>query len=943
PPVSTLLSQIDQLVSNQALNGRDLQIGLPHRERVRDMALRLLNAMAAIQINRIDTIAAPTSLVTSANTRVVQAVAAGYNVAVLRAAYNALTEKSGLVTILEPVSPPGAAVPTSQQALSKTVEKIVEYDKYLRVYQQITTQPSIGEVAALMSYALDVQLPPGFTTDYQLYEHALSNARMQPIRTEQVQPIVEGILQDRYDAAVNETYTGDQLVTSVKKLTSLSADLASSQQSLSTDHGRTLLADTQTTQDTIAGLLIPPNYDWLSGKPNSAAASSSLDELKGVQVVPADFIDGLLASGAKAEADTRNWLLHATAFDGAPVLTLADGAVMLSPPMDASRRLLKALFSQTFMQSVPAAGTPAIPTPGSWINWDIQSLRRAQGIAESFLAFVPKEDATLPQPVQQEVRSVAGVEAAANIDLHVGRAARSAGERPNAGSRATLQDATGLASALPILANLRNTLRQAGATAQANELDELVSGQAVRVLRQLHDNLVSAAPYRLADPSLSFWHGSPPLAEPAFGASSPTDLASTLPPRRDFVETLARDYAAPLVGYLRDPGTMGNATASGLVAEWQSILDALDRYHRSDPSNSLTRLEQFITVDMDKIDLSNCQQLNAAGGAGGDYFAEQLRSLRQAIASRCRSVVHGDTTDRYTNLSTTFNAQLASRFPFAPVAGPISAGPGFTLGAADPNEVRRFLLEYGPDLASLQAQFQSRGSYSAARVFLTQLLAVQMAFAPMLADPSGNTPLSYQVDIGFLTNPEAARSQNQVIDATVSTGGQRASSLDGTSRIVWTNGQPLHVRLRWAANAPMIPDASARRQWPRINGLNADFDFGDNWALLRLVTAQAPGSADLNALQDRQPEVVVFDVPLKRNPNSAVGGNTEVDTARVYMRFALTGIAQAPGQPQKTMPIALPYFPTAAPLLGRTLSYIERPASAERIQFTAPTMRSASQ
>lgn len=944
PPVSTLLSQIDQQVSAQALQRENPQAGLAWRERVRDWALTLLNAMAAIQINRIDTIAAPTSLLTSANSQVEQAIAAGYDVSILRAAYNALTEKPGLVALLEPAARPGEPVPTPWQALSTTVDRIIEYDKYLRVYQGISARPSIGDVAALMGYALDVHLPPDFTENYGLYEDALSNARMRPIRTADVQPVIEQILQDRYDAAIKDAYTADELVNLVAKLSALAGDLTASG---SPDTGRKLLAETRSTLDTISGLLVQPSYDWLGNRPGHSSSLPPLDKLRGVQVVRGDFIDGLLAAGAKAESDTRNWLLRATAFDRAPVLASSDTAVTLSPAMDASGRLLNDLFSQPFMRPVAAANAPGTPAPGVPINWDVQTLGQAEDLAESFLAFAPKEDATLPQSIQQQVRSVAGAEAAAQIGALVRLAARPAGDLPGAGSHAMLQEVSGLANALPILVNLRNTLRQAGATAPAAALSALVTGQAVRLLRQVDNDLAAAAPYRLADPSLSFWSDSPPLAEPAFGASSPTDLASTLPPRRDFIETLARDYAAPLVGYLRDPGTSGGEVASGLVAQWQSILDTLDRYHRSDPSNSLTRLEQFITVDMDKIDLSNCPEMTSGGNVSGDYFAEQLQNIRRAIASRCGTVADADAADRYTSLSTRFNAQLAGRFPFAPVASLNSAASSAALGAADPNEVRRFLLEYGPDLPTLQAQFQSGGSQGeaerAAEVFLTQLRDVQTAFAPMLADPSGNTPLSYQIDVEFFTNPAAARAQNQVIDAAVIAGNQRAGSMSGSSRLVWTNGQPLRVELRWATNAPMVPDASVRQSWPRINGLSAEFDFGGNWALLHLVRAQAPTIRDLNSLQDRRPEVVVFEVPLKLNPNAATGGDGKVDTAKVYLRLALTGIVQAPGQPEKTVPIALPIFPTAAPLLGRAIPNIGRATSAASAPLIPSAARGALQ
>jgi type VI secretion system protein ImpL len=925
PPVATLLRDIALQVNTRAVQGTNrLTGGVTQRQNVRDAVKKLLDDMAKIPIDRIDTIAAPTSVLTFANSRVVQAITNGYNVAVLQAAHDVFTEKPGLVAILAPKPPPDQ---TSQQALSATVDRIIDYNKYVRIYQDLSTQgssaqPSIVDLAELMGYALGARLPKEFTTNYALYVHALT-AQMEPIETQNVQPKIEEILKDRYDATIDDIFSRDDLVKAIDKLSISTGNLATTSPQ---DIGRSLLA-TRTTLDTISRLLSEQNYNWLLNQPGATSFLPPVDKLRGLQVVRDDFINGLLASGVKKETDSRNRLLHATVFDSTPVLAASASAVTLSPPMVASHRLLDDLFSQPFMRSVAVPSAPAAPSIGAPINWDVETLRQAEQLAESFLAFASTNDAGLPYPLQKQVQAVAGAEASAQINLLVRAAARPAEVLPNAGSRAMLQQVSGFANALPILVNLRNTLRQAGATAQARALDALVSGQAVRLLRQVDGDLASASPYQLADPNLSFWHGSPPLAAPAFGASSPTDLASTLPPRRDFIETLAREYAAPLVSYLRDPGTSRSAAASGLVARWQSILDTLDRYHRSDPSNSLTRLEQFITVDMDKIDLSNCRQLTADGVIAGNYFAEQLQIIRQAVASRCHIVVHTDTIGRYTSLATSFNAQLAGRFPFAPAA---SSAPA--LGAADPNRVRAFLAEFGADLSALQKQFENGGAYGAAgqaaEVFLTRLLGVQIAFAPMLADPSGNTPLSYQVDVEFFTNPAEARAQNQVIDAAVIAGNQRASSMNGTSQIVWTNGQPLRVELLWATNAPMMPDASAHQARTRIDGLNAGFDFGGNWALLSLIRAQAPSSADLNALEDRRPEVVQFDLPLKRNPNAAIGGNGEVDTAKVYLRLALTGIIQAPGQPAKSAPIALPEFPTAAPLLGRSPSNRGRTTSA---------------
>jgi hypothetical protein len=141
----------------------------------------------------------------------------------------------------------------------------------------------------------------------------------------------------------------------------------------------------------------------------------------------------------------------------------------------------------------------------------------------------------------------------------------------------------------------------------------------------------------------------------------------------------------------------------------------------------------------------------------------------------------------------------------------------------------------------------------------------------------------------------------------------------------------------------MIPDAAAHHPWPRISGLTAQFDFSGSWSLLHLIMEQAPGRADFSALQDRSPQVVAFDVPLKRNPNAATGGNADLASARVYMRLALTGVSRAPGQPEKPAAIAVPDFPTAAPLLGRSMSYLGPSVGAAPVSVVPSTTRSAPQ
>jgi hypothetical protein len=182
------------------------------------------------------------------------------------------------------------------------------------------------------------------------------------------------------------------------------------QAALSAGSGRQLLTDIQTTLDAIAALLVPPDYNWLTSAPKSPPFAATLDRLQPVEVVRRDFIDSLRASGLKAEADTRSWLLRDTIFDNTPVLTATDSTVALSAPMEATRRLLNDLFSQPFMQPTSAPDQVMLALPDSKIGWDIKTLGEAEAIAESFLAFAPKDVERAPQALEQQVRWVAGTE-----------------------------------------------------------------------------------------------------------------------------------------------------------------------------------------------------------------------------------------------------------------------------------------------------------------------------------------------------------------------------------------------------------------------------------------------------------------------------------------------------------------------------------------------------
>jgi type VI secretion system protein ImpL len=439
-----------------------------------------------------------------------------------------------------------------------------------------------------------------------------------------------------------------------------------------------------------------------------------------------------------------------------------------------------------------------------------------------------------------------------------------------------------------------------------------VFDQAVGLLRQVDGVLNAADPYQLADSSLAFWTGSPPLAAPAFGAESQAELVSSLPARRNYVAALSQDYAAPLVSYMQQSGALPTVASTALLSRWQLVATALNQAQSGGATSTVGRLEQFISTTMDQITLANCAQMTGGGPAGPDWFAEQLRGLQSAVARRCGGVTSRDSSAEYGDLAGDFNRDLAGRFPFAPPSAPDAA----------PSDVKRFFNRYGPDLASLQSGLASVASYASAGApqFVAQLQAVQAALAPMLQDPSPDAPLTYDVAPTFRTNAGKDPGADQIVEAELQLGTQTLTSFSTSKSLAWTGGQPVALRLQWALNAPNIPVAGKAGQAPAVQGLTASYRASGPWALLRMIAERQPDAATLAQLSDRQPATIEFVPNLAKNPAAVSGGDTGLISARIFMRWALTGIVRIPQQPDKRVPVALPVFPQAAPVAATAAS-----------------------
>lgn len=901
--------------------------GIPNLAEQAAVTRKLLSAMSGVGVNSIESVWAPLSLLSGADNTVTAAIRGAYEHVILREVRGRLASGEAVlpgnfdaraVAACAGSSAPSAngvpagGVPADGIAqMQQIVARLAQYPQQITFYHQLRNHPEIDALKRLLGFSLAVALPDSFETDNYLYLVALKQAQFPPLSMPRLRENIGRILACPFANALASAYGANPLARAVARVVEASRGMSPSPSwQGAADHIRALgealrAAETEAAQG---------KHGWLIDETEIAPIAAILAQLRrlasssesaGQDTVPIDpeTVAAFAKQAASAATDARSSLLAATVFGGTKVLAVEGGAVTLSPPLVAIRKTIDALLSLPLMTTVaPPADLGRALAAGLPPVWDDGDLRMLQLISEGFLVFVAQSLANEPALFQAQVLA-AGGEQLARL-LAGAMVAPNAGAAASGGAAALHADIAHFAEAAPVLANMREALRATGQIANAARIDQLVAEQAVGLLARVDAILLSADPYQLADRSLSFWTGAPPLAAPAFGASSLADLVGTLPARRDYVETLARDYAAPLINYLAQSAALLAGNQRALQERWQGIIATLDRYHANDPANALSQLEQFIAADMDQIDLANCRQ-RLAGGGGGNWFADQLGTIRNAVARRCASVSYSDLVAQYGELATAFNRDLAGRFPFGDAAAP----------DAFAGDVKRFFDRFGPDLATLATRLAATPAYAraGADAFVASLVAAQAALAPMLLNPAPDAPLTYEVAVDFRTNAGSDPGADQVAEASLQFGQQTLSSFAAPAVLAWSNGQPATIAVRWATNAPSIP-AGGGVPNPSVNGLVASYRFGGAWALLRLITTLAPPPGVLMQLSDRRPETIGLQINLKPNPAAATGGDTRVAVARLFMRIGLTAIIHMPGAPDKRVPVLLPVFPTAAPL-----------------------------
>lgn len=857
-------------------------------------AIRLLQEMARTDVLTLTTPLAPSSFVRNPDPLIEQALAVGLDNIIMAEIGHRLTDR--LTAILESPPPAGVDEAAVIGQLNVYIERLAEFDRVHRLYRDLPRLRSAAALETVADYALQIQLPKGFHENADLYQEAMGQTTVPS--ADAVTSTMTRSLRNHFAAAFRARFDDASLRRRLERI----GKLTQSGENHDPDAAMAQLAELLDHLQGIERDLNSRDYGWINGESAYIGATfdAALSRLEGLTLIDDKDVAELRQMGEKQIVEARKSLFTQLAADRLPLLHLEGGKAALSATMVGLRKQLDALLARSFM-SEKMPSQPPLATGTRPLLWDSHWLKTAQRLIDDYQAFASADAMKFPPALSFTVELAAFDQISQRIEIALAAAARPA-ERVMSGPYQLENELQGMIAVSQNLTGLAEQLRSAKIDNVGNQLRGVILTQANRLLAGL-DAMASGQLLLAKPPTFEWWDGTMPLAARAFREPSLPELSIEVENSRDSITKLAHSYAEPLVRMVTS--LTGDGGHRELAARWQGIVRAVSHYEQKDRDSSLRRLEQFILVEMDKIDPANCASVaKAPATPGGDLFAATLDEMKFALAKRCADLGTNKVRETYAGLQTLFNESLAGRFPFA--RNPAAATP-----RADPLTVRRFFWAVGPEKLPARNVVESALGRPAA-AFLTGLADSQKALAPMLVDPTLDQPLTYEVEAEFRTNPEVDQGGNQIIEWGLECGGdQWLSSREPKRSMVWSAGMPARLFVRFARNAPSLPAADPQGRY-RVDGPLATWETTDPWALLSLMAQLSPDRGRLAELPDRRPHTLALDLDLRRNPDAASGpgGATQ---ARLYLRLGLTALIRKAGKPDEKIPVTLPSFPEAAP------------------------------
>jgi hypothetical protein len=637
-----------------------------------------------------------------------------------------------------------------------------------------------------------------------------------------------------------------------------------------------------------------------------------------------DYLGDISQTQALISRPEHTWLATQVFEPRSPFhdMTLSTGLGELS-------KALESLSRESFMGAAPGgAYSPRQIFLRRQLVWDADALRQALALCADYERFAG-ERGNYSRNLDETVRQAALTQLRAKVAALVARAQR---YEPGAQTQGESARRASIAAEVRGLEQAQEPLSQLLAASSRLQMEAglrpALSQQAAYLVGAINREFQAGQFYSMARPDFSWWDGRGPVSLPAFDADNPDALAAYLASERKRISYLARDLALPVFTFMNAHGIPTQQLRADSRVDWDEILTELDRYDNKQPGGSVSTLEEFIRVQMDKAGVPaekagdetappDCDALSASEGVSLDFFIRTRNRLRRLLYGRClalaeradknRYVIEEEDKlrglDAYREIADEFNHKLAGRFPFADAPG------GVPLTEAEPGDVLAFFALFDRKKAAAREALarNSLGTVAEdASRFLDRVELVRAFFAQYVEKRQGPF-VDFQLQ--FRSNREMETpGARQIIDWTLDVGRRKYGYRDQELSGRWVLGEPVRLTLRWAANSPVVPSVAPDTATLRARDRVATFDFKSRWAMLAMLKHHAASGGDFQYGVDTLPYTLKFVVPTRADGNLSTLQPEDLrgEYAQVFMSLSLT----APGSKE---PLVMPDFPKWAP------------------------------
>lgn len=920
--VVELLTLVDRYVAeDEALAARGLE---PSPAVLARATEELFAAMAELEFDRVGTVLAPTSYFSGLDHRLQQALAIGFDRVALRAISHGLerrvVEAGTTATRVDgPIrNGPTRNGPTrngpTPGAFVTLADTLTALDDDIRRFDDLPHSSRPADLAELSHAALGVTPPAGFEDHYGLYINALGLTRQRGFDGPGAWAALEATLGRDLWGTLGAAYRRDPLFVAIETIAANAGLLLAHGRQDTGDFGPQLQA-LLAAIDTAERLLADPAKNWLGPETvetdrQLATAATLISELG---FAPGSLRLQLTAGLRREREAAQAELARLQGFVGRPVVQVGEAAPARLDPLyprlrDSTQQLLEDP-RRGQLARVPATSSTA--PADKRFAWTTERLTDAAAAMEWLQEITAASTTALPHDLREIVMDETRGRAEARVVQLLDAARRPLRHAAFADDLARAE-ARAFATAAPLLADLRDKAALLQLDRASARLAATADVQARRVLVEADRELTAARLYSPGVQGLALWDGQPGGAADVFGVASDASLAGLVREWRTFSQLLAQRRAGPALRYLKGSPYGPPLDLAASTALWRKTLGALADYDRSAPRNDLVDLERFILLDLNAIDRDSCAERLAAIRPGPSFFGVRLAELREDAQHRCAALETDAARATWAAVSSAFEAGLAGHFPFvgAGVGEPMTQL-GRLADVADPTSVRRFFATFGDELGRL-----GDPASAAARLDIdaSDFAAALEATRPFLGLPENGaaaTTPAFAVAADFRTNADQERGGDQIIEWTLRIGEARISSFEPPQHLVWRQGDPVELTLRWARNAPQAP-AAPRRPDATLDERTLRLAYDGPWALLALIAANAAPFPDIVLAADPEPNLLRVTTPLVQNPDAAQGDLPRLDDARVYLRLDVRAV-DATGNVPVGPSLAMPVFPARAP------------------------------